>query len=384
MIRHKFILALVQKEFLQIFRDIRMRIVLFVPPIVMLLVFGYAINTDVKNIRMAVFDEDKSYESRSLVERFRGSDVFSLVASLQKPQEVDILFDTGKIDVFLHIPPHFEKGLKKGKTVPLQVFVDGTDSSRSSMIIAEVQALLHQIMLPYYQKNIQRALVIHQAYGGGRLPGLVNIEERVFFNPGLSSRNFYLSGIFGLLISMITILLTAMSVVKERENTTIDQLIVSPLRPEELVIGKTLPYMIVGLIDTIVVTLILIFWFHVPFSGSFSLLLLISVAFLLTTTAIGLFISTISHSQQQAILSVVLFMLPALLFSGFAFPIESMPPIIQMLTYLNPMRHFLDLIRSLFLKGAGITLLWPKILLLLCIGILMFILSARKFAKHLE
>jgi ABC-2 type transport system permease protein len=212
----------------------------------------------------------------------------------------------------------------------------------------------------------------------------VNIEERVFFNPGLSSRNFYLSGIFGLLISMITILLTAMSVVKERENTTIDQLIVSPLRPEELVIGKTLPYMIVGLIYTIVVPLLLIFWFHVPFSGSFSLLLVISVAFLLTTTAIGLFISTISHSQQQAILSVVLFMLPALLFSGFAFPIESMPPVIQMLTYLNPMRHFLDLIRSLFLKGAGITLLWPKILLLLCIGILMFILSARKFAKHLE
>lgn len=327
MIRHKFILALVQKEFLQIFRDIRMRIVLFVPPIVMLLVFGYAINTDVKNIRMAVFDEDKSYESRSLVERFRGSDVFSLVASLQKPQEVDILFDTGKIDVFLHIPPHFEKGLKKGKTVPLQVFVDGTDSSRSSMIIAEVQALLHQIMLPYYQKNIQRALVIHQAYGGGRLPGLVNIEERVFFNPGLSSRNFYLSGIFGLLISMITILLTAMSVVKERENTTIDQLIVSPLRPEELVIGKTLPYMIVGLIDTIVVTLILIFWFHVPFSGSFSLLLVISVAFLLTTTAIGLFISTISHSQQQAILSVVLFMLQPFFFLALRFPLSPCPPL---------------------------------------------------------
>ncbi|MCX7881701.1 MAG: ABC transporter permease [Brevinematales bacterium] len=384
MIRHGILLTLLQKEFTQIFRDIRMRVVLFVPPVAMLLVFGYAINTDLKNVRLAVWDEDRSAESRHLIEKFTGSGIFFVETYVQDEKTVNLLFDTGKIDMFLHIPPQFEQNLQNGKQVSLQILVDGTDSSRSSLVIAAMQGLFQEVMLPYHQKSIQKAFMIRQNGSIQALPSSIAIEERVFFNPGLSSRNFYLSGIFGLLISMITILLTAMSVVKERENNTLDQLIVSPLRPAELVVGKTLPYMIVGFVDTIMVSLLLIFWFHVPFSGSFLLLLLVSVEFLLTTTAIGLFISTISQNQQQAILTVVLFMLPALLFSGFAFPIESMPPVVQLLTYANPMRHFLDVVRGLFLKGAGIRILWPQILFLFVIGLSMFLVSGKRFAKHLE
>ena len=381
--RRNVVFGIIKKEFIQLFRDIRMRIVLFGPPIIMTLVFGYAINTDVKNVRMIVFDEDKTAESRRFIEKFTGSGYFFVIKFVENEKEVDRFFDTGKVDIFIHIKNGFEKRLKQGKAESIQLFVDGTDSSRSSMILASVNNLLQDYLLYYTKRNV----AIEIAKRGNAFfssPSFVEVKERTFFNPELSSRNFYLTGMFGLLISMITIVLTAMSIVKEREYGTIDQLIVSPITPAELVAGKTIPYMIVGFVDTIVISLVIIFWFKVPFNGSFLLLLLSVVIFLLTTTATGLFISTISQTQQQALLSVILFLLPALLFSGFAFPINAMPEVIQLITYFNPMRYFIELTRSIFLKGTGLNILWPKLVALLAIGLALFYFSSRKFAKHLE
>ena len=257
--RRSVVLGIIKKEFTQLFRDLRMRIVLFAPPIIMILVFGYAINTDVKNVRMIVLDEDKTAESRKFIEKFTGSGYFFVIKYLESEKEIDKFFDTGKVDIFIHIKNGFAKRLKQGKPESIQLLVDGTDSSRSSMILASVNNLLQEYLLHYTKKNIRMAIMKRGTNTVLSIPPLIDVKERAFFNPELSSRNFYLTGMFGLLISMITIVLTAMSIVKEREYGTIDQLIVSPITPGELVAGKTIPYMIVGFVDTIVISLVMIF-----------------------------------------------------------------------------------------------------------------------------
>ncbi|MGC8770279.1 MAG: ABC transporter permease [Brevinematia bacterium] len=378
------IIGLIKKEFTQLFRDIRMRIVLFVPPILMLILFGYAINTDIKNVRMIAHNEDRTTESRKFIEKFTGSGYFYVIKYIENLSEVDQFFDKGKADIYIHLERNFAKKLKSGKTATIQLIVDGTDSSRSSMILASVNGILEDSMKDYVKKNLSLLVIKRNLKTIPKLSQNIEVKERILFNPDLSSRNFYLTGMFALLISMITILLTAMSIVKEREVGTIDQLIVSPIKPLELVAGKTLPYVIVGFVDIIIISLISIFWFKIPFRGSFLLLLFSSLEFLITTTAVGVYISTISHTQQQALLSVVLFMIPALLFSGFAFPIDSMPEVIRLITYVNPMRHFIEIVRSIFLKGSGFSDLWQRLLYLFVIGVGLFYLSTKRFARHLE
>lgn len=382
--RRNIIFGLIKKEFTQLFRDIRMRIVLFAPPILMLIIFGYAINTDIKNVRMIVYDEDRTTESREFIQKFTGSGYFYVIEYINKPAEVDYFFDRGKADIYIHLERNFAKKLKSGKTATIQLMIDGTDSSRSSMILASVNSILEGLMKDYVKKNLSLLVLKRNLKTLPKLPQNIEVKERIFFNPELSSRNFYLTGMFALLISMITILLTAMSIVKEREIGTIDQLIVSPIKPLELVAGKTLPYVIVGFVDTIIISLISIFWFKIPFKGSFLLVLLSSLEFLITTTAVGVYISTISQTQQQALLSVVLFMMPSLLFSGFAFPVDSMPEVIRLITYVNPMRHFIEIVRSIFLKGSGISDIWQKLIYLFVIGVGLFYLSTKRFARHLE
>ncbi|MCX7821809.1 MAG: ABC transporter permease [Brevinematales bacterium] len=384
MFRIKIVIGIIKKEFIQVFRDLRMRFVLFAPPIIMLLVFGYAINTDVKNVRMILFDEDKTFESRQLIEKFTGSGYFFVIKYIEHPKEVDYYFDRGLVDIYLHIEKNFSKKLKNANSTSIQLILDGTDSSRSSMIFAAVNNLLQSKMTEYMKRQIRISIIKN---GLRNIPSLIKpieIKERIFYNTNLESRNFYMTGMFGLLISMITIILTAMSVVKERETGTIEELIVSPLKPIELVLGKTIPYMIAGFVDMIIISLLMIFWFKVPFRGSFFLLSISGIIFLMTTTATGLYISTISKTQQQALLSVILFLIPALLLSGFVFPIDAMPEIIKGLTYLNPMKYFIEIIRGIFLKGNGINILWYKILILFFIGGGLFYLSAKRFAEHLE
>jgi ABC-2 type transport system permease protein len=293
------------------------------------------------------------------------------------------MLDRGDVEMYVHIRDGFSADIKSGKKSELQLIVDGTDSSRAAVIVAQINQITADFSTGYFKDKI-RLYVLAMENQGYRMKKPIELKERMLFNPDLASRNFFLPGILGMLIVMTTMTLTSMSIVKERETGTIEQITVSPVRPAEYIAGKVVPFALVSFFDTFVISLIEIFWFKVPFNGSFLLLLLIAVVFVFATTAVGLFISTISRTQQQALLSVFLFFLPALMFSGFVFPIYAMPVPIQIISYVNPVRYFMTLIRGVFLKGVGLDVLWPDLLLLALLGGAMFYLSVRRFTRRMD
>lgn len=364
-------------------RDVRMRVVLFAAPVIMLVVFGYAVNTDVKNISFAVYDQDKSVMSRAFIEEFSASGYFQYYASLSSHRQIDTLLDTMQVEVIFQIPSGFEENLKSGGNVSVQLLLDGADASRANVTNAYVNAVTTGYAMELFEQRVALK-IINRRDIPSHFKKAITLKERFWFNPELKSRNFFLPAILGLIITMITITLTSMSIVKEREIGTIEQLIVAPIHAFELIAGKTIPFMAVSLIDTVLVACIMILWFNVPFLGSFIFMLMCSLGFILFTSAVGVYISTISKTQQQALLSVFLFFMPAMLFSGFVFPISSMPEIIQWVTLLNPLRYYIRIIRGIFLKGVGLDILWPDLLALFCLGIVLIIFSARRFSKHLE
>ncbi len=299
--------SFIAKEFRQILRDNRMKMMLFGAPVLMLVIFGYAVNTDVVNIRMAVLDSSRSSESRSFVEKFTSSGYFLYTAAVESPDNGAELLDRGDVDIFINIPYNFAENLKRGKQSQVQIIVDGSDSSRSSVILAYIS----QITSDYSGRFLEDKVMIsmrNRGTGVAISAGGVVLEERSLFNPELKSRNFFLPGVLGLLVALITIMMTSMSVVKERESGTIEQIIVSPVKPAEFVAGKTLPFAIVGFIDIIIITFVTIVWFRVPFNGSFLLLILCGGFYIICTLGVGLYISTISQTQQQAMLSTFLFL----------------------------------------------------------------------------
>lgn len=356
---------------------------LFLSPMIMLFLLGYAVNTDVKNITMAVLDDDKSSESRKFIRKFTASEYFIYSSSLSSEKEIDELLDKGKVDLFLHIPRGFSKRIKSGKDTSVQLILDGTDSNRAAVIMSYVNQITGDFSLDYFKDRI-KLLILSRGADSMRMKETIGIQERFLFNPELASRNFFLPGVVGLLISLVTIMLTSMAVVKEKESGTIEQIIVSPLRSVEYIAGKTLPFVIIAFIDICLVTFVGILWFQVPFNGSFIFLLFSGLIYILSTLAIGLFLSTISRTQQQAMLSTFIYFMPSMLFSGFVFPIYAMPEIIQAITYLNPLRYFIVILRGIFLKGVGITVLWPQLIMLLILGISLFTLSVRRFARRME
>ena len=383
LVRKNILKSMVVKEFKQIFRDRRMLGPLFAAPILMLILFGYAVSTDVKEIRMAVLDEERSSASRAFVRKFTASGYFFLSAYLDSERQMGPLLDRGEADICLHIKRDFSRRAKAGKDAEIQLIVDGTDSSRAAVIMSYVNQVTSEFSLDYFRERI-RVLALTRGGGWMRMKETIGLQERSLFNPDLESRNFFLPGVIGLLISLITIMLTSMSVVKEREVGTMEQIIVSPIRPLEFVAGKTIPFAVIGFVDICVVTLVAIVWFRVPFNGSFVFLLLSGIFYILSTLAVGLYISTVSRTQQQAMLSFFLFFMPAILFSGFIFPIYAMPAAIRAITYLNPLRYFITIIRGVFLKGTGITVLWPEVLSLLVIGATLLTLSIRRFSRRME
>jgi len=382
-VRKEILKSMVIKEFRQLFRDRRMLFPLFAAPVAMLLILGYAVNTDVREIKMALLDESRSSESRAFIRKFTGSGYFLPRAYLESEKELSRLMDSNEVDLFLHVKKDFSGRIKSGKGTEVQLILDGTDSSRAAVITAYVNQIAADFSLEYFRDRV-RMLVISRGAGGMRLKENVTVNERALFNPDLSSRNFFLPGVIGLLVALITIMLTSMSIVKERESGTMEQIIVSPIKPLEYIAGKTLPFAIVGFIDIIVVTVIAIAWLGVPFNGSFLFLLFSGLLYILSTLAIGLYISTISRTQQQSMLSSFIFFLPAIIFSGFMFPIYAMPVSIQAVTFLNPMRYYMTIIRGVFLKGVGIWILWPDMLALLLIGAALLFLSVRRFARRME
>jgi len=365
------------KEFIQIFRDPRMKGVIFLMPIIQLLVFGYAVTTDVKNIATLVYDLDNSIATRELVSRFVKSGYFNVVEYTDREDRVRDLMDRGKVGAVLRMNKGFEDDLRAGRTSQLQVIVDGTDSNTAGIVLGYSSKIAGKFSTDLLTQRILRLS------GPLGRTGQVVVETRAWFNENLESRNFYVPGVIAIIVMLITLMLTSMAVVREKEIGTMEQIMVTPITSAEFILGKTVPFALIGFADVILITLIGVFWFEVPIRGSLVLLFVATALYLLTTLAIGLLISTVSQTQQQAMMSTFFFYFPAVLLSGFMFPIANMPEVVQWLTYLNPLRHFLVIIRGIFLKGVGPSVLWPQMLALAVMGCIALWLAAKRFHKTL-
>ena len=366
------------KELIQVFRDRRLRITLIFPPIFQLIVFGYAANLDVQHVPIAVRDLDQTVDSRDLVSRFGSSKYFDIVAYPENLKEIEALIKKGKITFSMEIPSGFSKKIKKGETVPIQILVDGTESNTALIALGYVSRILSE----YSNQVIFNRL---NKEGMGRFEEVgVEVEHRIWFNPNLESRYFYVPGVIASIAFLLPIILTAQAIVREREMGTLEQIMVTPIRPWELILGKTLPFAMIGFLDILLIASIGVFWFKIPFRGDLFILLLGSLLFLTSSVGIGLFISTICSTQQQAQISTFFFVMPAFILSGFAFPLENMPQWLQYFTYISPLRYFLVIIRGLFLKGVGLEFLWPHMMALALLGGFMITLSSIRFKKRLK
>lgn len=373
------------KEFIQILRDPRMRAVVFVTPILQVVVLGYAVTTDITHIATAVADFDRTRETRELVRRFESSGYFRVTHRVDDARALRELLDGGRVKAALQINPGFTTDLERGRTARIQVLVDGTDSNTAGVVMDYASRIIAR-----YNRDAAREEEAVRAIGRGGA-GLaptaaagVELRARAWYNPDLRSQNYYVPGVIAILIMLTSLLLTSMAIVREREIGTMEQLMVTPIRPAELILGKTLPFAVIGFLDVALITAVAVFWFSVPIRGSLLLLFGATALYLLSTLGIGLFISTVSRTQQQALMTTFFFFQPAMLLSGFVFPIANMPPVIQYLTYANPLRYFLVIIRGIFLKGSGPALLWREMLALLVLGTAVLTLSALRFRKRLE
>jgi len=366
------------KELIQVLRDKRLRITLIFPPIFQLIVFGYAANLDVKHINTAVRDLDRSVESRELITRFGSSKYFDIISYPQTPKEIEALIKKGDVILSIEIPSDFSKKLKKGNTATVQIILDGTESNTAMIALGYVSRILSEYSTTIMIKRLNRQGMVGFEEAG------VELEQRIWFNPNAESRLYYVPGVIASIAFLIPIILTAQAIVREREIGTLEQIMVTPIRSWELMVGKTLPFAMIGLVDAIMIALIGVFWFEVPLRGNPLILLLGNVLFLMSSVGIGLFISTISSTQQQAQISTFFFMMPAFILSGFAFPLENMPEWLQTITYANPLRYFLIIIRGVFLKGNGLDILWLEMLALAILGGFMILLSSLRFQKRLR
>ncbi|MGB2697897.1 MAG: ABC transporter permease [Candidatus Zixiibacteriota bacterium] len=364
-----------------------MRFIILVAPLIQLIMFGYVVTTDVNHIPIAVVDLDHTQKSRELVSLFENSEYFEILLHTEKEDKAVKLLDQGRISCLIQIPRSFSRRLKRGNTTGIQILLDGTDSNTASVIQGYVRRMLGDYSRSQMQKKtakIKGAFFEFRPEIMGLKSASLKNQIRAWYNPELKSQNFNLPGVVAVILMITTILLTSLAIVREKEIGTIEQLIVTPIRPVELMLGKTIPFVIIGYFEVFLVVGASIFWFGIPFRGSFPLLLFATGLFLLTTLGIGLFISTVSRTQQQSLLTMVFFMMPAFLLSGFMFPIANMPKLIQYVTYLNPLRYFLIIIRDIFLKGVGIEYLWDQMLALAIIGVVILSLSVMRFRKRVE
>jgi len=365
------------KEFIQIFRDPRMKGVIFLMPIIQLLVFGYAVTTDVTHVATAIYDLDNSVASRELVTRFAASGYFEIEAYARNPEEVRELIDRGKVRAVLQMNKGFENDLRAGRTATLQIIVDGTDSNTAGIVLdygAKISGEFSQNVL------VER---FSRLKGSAMAPAAIELRTRAWFNENLESRNFYVPGVIAIIVMLITLMLTSMAVVREKEIGTMEQIMVTPITPAEFILGKTVPFAVIGFADVLLITVLGVFWFGVPIRGSLWMLFFATALYLMTTLGVGLLISTVSQTQQQAMMSTFFFYFPAVLLSGFMFPIANMPAVIQWLTFLNPLRYFLVIVRGIFLKGVGPVVLWPQMAALAAMGTAVLWLASRRFKKTL-
>jgi ABC-2 type transport system permease protein len=369
--------GIVRKELLQVRQDKRMLAISLVAPTVQVLLLGYTATTDIRYSNMVVRDHDRTAESRDLIREFTTSGYFVHSYSVERDVDLNRIIEGGDATVGLVIPRNFGRDLMAGSSPQIQMIFDGSDANTANVLLSYAT----QIVTAYAAGASRHGQVRLQ----GRAPGRILPEPRVWFNPDLKSSNFMVPGVVALVLMIITMTLTSLAIVKEKEIGTLEQLLVSPIRPYELILGKLIPFVLIGFVDVLVVLAVAHYWFEVPMTGSLPLLFALSGLFILTTLGLGLFISTIAKSQQQAMLiAQFFFFMPFIYLSGFAFPISNMPRVIQYVTYLIPLRYFLEIVRGVFLKGAGIAELWPQALALLALGAFILSLSVLRFRDTIE
>ncbi len=366
------------KEFIEIFRDPRMKSIIFVTPVLQIIIFGYAVNTDVDKVATGIYDLDNSVVSRELTARFELSGYFAIKSRIGDEHQMRELLDRGEVEAVLKMNKGFGNDLRAGKTALVQIIVDGTDSNTAGIVLDYSSQITGRFSREVLEARFLRTL------GAAKKPGRVDLAVRAWFNENLKSRNFYVPGVISLMVMVITIMLTGMAVVREKEMGTMEQIMVTPIKPEEFILGKTIPFMLIGFMDVILVSLIAVFWFEVPIRGNPVVLLVSAGLYLMSTLGIGLFISTISRTQQQAMMTTFFFILPASLLSGFVFPVANMPEAVQWSTFLNPMAYFLVIIRGVFLKGVGVEVLWPQMLGLFVLGVVTLFVTVKRFRKTLS
>lgn len=379
------ILGIVKKEFRQALREPRMRMVLVVPPLLQTIIFGFAVNLDVERVRLGWMDLDGGPVSRELYEAFEGPHEFEVVARAKTEQEAQALVDRGDVQAVIRVAPGFSADIAAHRQGQVQLLLDGANSNTAAIILSHATGVVAGFNRRILERQ-QRARLVDRTREGPvlvRIPG-VEAERRVWFNPELRSRNYFVPGVIVNVLTLVTLMLTAFSIVREKEMGTMEQLMVTPVRPIELMLGKTIPFALVGLFDLLLLTGAALLVFRIPLEGSFVLLMGAGVLFILSTLGAGLFMSTISHTQQQAMMASFFFFQPAFTLSGFAFPIRNMPEPVQWLTYLNPLRYFMEIVRGVFLKGSGAADLWPQLAALAGMGVVIVVLSARRFHKRLE
>jgi drug efflux transport system permease protein len=373
------ILNIIKKEFQQFKRDPKMFAIVLVAPIIQLIFLGYAANFDVDLVHTTIYDMNKSEESRELLDAFEGSGYFSFDNYVQDYDELQVDLETGKTILGIIIPTDYDRKLNKRLPVKVQAIFDGSDGNTASVAAGYVNSLLID-----YAQNI--SVEIQQTTGRKLLStNPMEAEVRVWYNPELTTRNFMVPGIVGLLLMMITLILTSLAVVKEKEIGTLEQLIVTPIKSYQLIIGKLVPFAILGFASVVIVLLAMTVIFNIQVRGSYIFLFASSFIYILSTLGLGLFVSTISKTQQQAMmLAIFVVMLPMVYLSGFVFPIENMPKLIQIVTYVIPLKYFMIIIRGIILKGIGFAELWQDGLILLLMGIAILYISSLRFNKRLE
>jgi len=371
------ILPIVRKEFRQIIRDKRILGVLLFFPALMLFAFGYALNFDVKNTRMAVYDEDRSSTSRDFIQQFFTSEYFVRVQTLSSKAEINDLLDGEQVRVVLVVPSSFSKDIQRGKSASVQVIVDGANSNAAATVLGYINAMIQQYSLKIMAESFMRM-------GGQQITLPIDFQPRVWYNPELKSAKFLVPGLIAFILMVTTVISTALAVVRERELGTMEQIMVSPIKPIELILGKTIPYIIISLIATAVILFFGYVLFDVSIKGNIFLLSIITLLFLVGGLGVGMLISTLVETQQLAfMIAVIVSMLPTFILSGFVFPIRNMPVIIQGITYLIPARYFLVALRAIILKGAGVSAFWDQAIFLAIYAAVMIGISSLRMRKFL-
>lgn len=368
---------IVHKEFTQVRRDLTTVRLIIMAPLIQLILIGYAANTDVRNVRVAAYDGDRSADSRLLLQEIDRSYYFTIVDMVDDPRRLEQDLLTGRAQIGVAIPKDLHTDLMRGEGTQVGLLVDGSDSATAGVAASYLSGIISARGVRFRLRDARRGGSL-----GTAVPTLT-AEPRVWYNVDLSSVNYMVPGVFGLVLMVLTVTLSALSIVRERENGTLEQLMVTPLRPRELLFGKIIPFAILSMLDAAMIFLLARGWFHVPFRGSLLILFGTALLFLLSSLGLGLLISATSRTQQEAQLVAFLFMMPSVLLSGFMFPIQNMPPAIQYITYLIPFRYFLVVVRGLFLRGVGLEVLWPQVAAIAISGLIIFGIGLAAFRKHL-